>query len=291
MERWPNFFIVGAPKAGTTSLYAYLKDIPGIYMSPVKEPKFFNESYINPGLPEKKRLDKKKYLSLFNGVEDEKFLGDASPSYLVDPKTPERIHNVSPDAKILISLRDPVERLFSSYLMLIRNGKYKRPFREEIENSIKNRPTWVDRGTYFERVKRFLDVFGSEQVKIFIFEEWIKNPKNTVREILQFLGINYEIDHIIEDVYNPFSVSRGSAATSILSSAKIKRFGEKFFSPSTRRILRDKILTIKPEKPKMEKKDRDFLIDFYKDDVKKLENFLGRKLPWKNFSSMITESE
>jgi len=289
MEKWPNFFIVGAPKAGTTSLYEYLKDIPGIFMSPVKEPKYFSEVHIVPGFSQKKRLDKKQYLSLFNRVKDEKIIGEASPGNLMDPKAPFLIHDINPTAYILISLRDPVARLFSSYLMYIRIGNFHLSFHEEIENSMKNRPRWLESGRYYDSVKRYLELFGSKHVKTLIFEEWIKNPTNTVQEILQFLGINYEIDHFNEEAHNPFSVSRGSVATSIMGSGKIKGLVEKYLSSSTRRILKEKILTNKQEKPKMEKKDRDFLIDFYKDDVKKLANLLGRKLPWRNFTSDITD--
>jgi len=118
MERWPNFFIVGTAKAGTTSLYEYFKDIPGIYMSPVKEPSYFSHALIPPGAPKRKRIqNKNEYLKLFEDVKNEKVIGEASPGYLVYPEVAKWIHEIAPTAKILISLRDPVERLFSSYLM------------------------------------------------------------------------------------------------------------------------------------------------------------------------------
>jgi len=283
MEKWPNFFIVGANKAGTTSLYEYLKDIPGIYMSPVKEPKYFSEAHNVPGFPRKRR-NEEQYFSLFNGVKDEKIIGEASSDYLGDPKAPFSIHDINPTANILISLRDPVERLFSAYLMYIKFGYFKASFCQEIENSMKNYPMWMERGIYFDSVKRYLELFGTKHVKILIFEEWIKNPKNTVQEILQFLGINYEINDFKEEIYNPFLVSRGSIAKWVFRRKKIGGFAQKYLPSSTRRILKEKILTYKAEKPKMEKKDRDFLIDFYKDDVKKLANLLGQKLHWRNFT-------
>ena len=108
LERWPNFFIVGAPKAGTSSLYAYLNEIPGIFMSPKKEPNYFSENTIPNDHPIKPIRDKKKYLELFKGVKGEKIIGEASTSYLADPEAPKLIHEACPDAKILISLRDPV---------------------------------------------------------------------------------------------------------------------------------------------------------------------------------------
>ena len=130
---WPNFFIVGAPRSGTTSLYEYLKEVPEVFMSPVKEPNFFNLSVENDLFLSKPIREKKKYLDLFKNVKDEKAIGEASPTYLWDPKTPKLIHEIIPDAKIIISLRDPVERTFSHYLMYFRNGIMKDSFYNELQ--------------------------------------------------------------------------------------------------------------------------------------------------------------
>jgi len=85
---WPNLFIVGAQKAGTTSLYEYLKEIPGVFMSPIKEPHFFSHASIkNPW--QTPINNEKDYLNLFKNVKDEKIIGEASPTYLSDPNTPD----------------------------------------------------------------------------------------------------------------------------------------------------------------------------------------------------------
>jgi len=117
VSEWSNFFIVGAPKAGTTSLYQHLKNIPQIFMSPVKEPNFFSITNIPEDHYLKPIMNSEKYLSRFNGVLNEKIFGEATTLYLSDPKTPNLILKKSPNAKILISLRDPVERLFSNHLI------------------------------------------------------------------------------------------------------------------------------------------------------------------------------
>jgi len=179
-EKWPNFFIAGSLKAGTTSLHAYLNNIPGIYMSPVKEPKYFLVSnfykYRHPPI-----RDKKKYLKLFEKAREEKIIGESSPQYLLDPQTPKLIHQIVPQAKILISLRDPVERFFSHYLMQIRTGRIKTTFSEEIDLLFKKitdeKLDYIkrDSGLYSKDVKRYLDIFGNKQVKIIILEEFIKN--------------------------------------------------------------------------------------------------------------------
>jgi len=290
MERWPNFFIVGAPKAGTTTLYDYLKDISGIFLSPVKEPKYFSNR-----IPSKKVRfvetvqDKKEYLKLFDKVKDEKILGEASPSYLADIESPRLIHEVSPNARILITLRDPIERLYSNYLMQFRNGRITGTFIEEIKRSlnqkIKNKPHLVfETSLYSKNVKRYFEIFGEKQVKIIIFEEWIKNPKKTIEEILNFLGLPNRISNFQVRKDNVFVAPKERMSKRLLGSAKLRNIAYKTLSQSSRTSL--KKLLVKPsKKPKMEPTDIKILIQFYKDDVKTLENLLDKKLPWKNFET------
>ncbi len=296
METWPNFFIVGTPKAGTSSLYEYLKQIPGIYMSPNKEPNYFSITLVSAnGRDYKPIRDKKEYLSLFSKVKNEKIIGEATQSYLLDPEAPKLIHEVSPNARILISLRDPVERIFSLCLMLIRQGRLKISFHDAIHQALNQdiisdgiikkliRDHALGGGKYTESVKRYQDIFGIDQVKIIFFEEWTKEPKKTVEEILNFLGLNYNIDDFHSEVYNPFGISRGAVATSILANQKITTFANKILPLSTKNFLKEKFLIKKVPKPKMDEKDQELLVNFYRDDVEKLQNLLSRKLPWKNF--------
>src|SRR5690348_14769120 len=110
-EKWPNFFIVGAQRAGTTSLYRYLNTAPGVYMSPVKEPNYFAATLKT--LVDAKAVrathtrfirDKDAYLELFKAAKDEIAVGEASPNYLWDPLAPELIREVAPCARIIMSL-------------------------------------------------------------------------------------------------------------------------------------------------------------------------------------------
>jgi len=191
LETWPNFFIVGAIKAGTSSLYAYLKEIPGIYMSPVKEPNYFSVSTISDNHRVNPIRQEQQYFKLFSKVKDEKIIGEASPNYLIDPQAPDLIHKVSPNAKILISLRDPIERLFSYYLMIVRLGDTHKSFQDEVHEVLKlDHPEksylGLRGGLYYEAVKRYYSTFGEKQVKIIIFEEFIKNPKKNCRRCIKF---------------------------------------------------------------------------------------------------------
>ena len=136
MEKWPNFFIVGAPRAGTTSLYEYLKQTKGIFMPSIKDPDFFAVETDLDFAVLKQIKDKKEYLKLFENVKDEIAIGEASPTYLHDPKAPKLIHDAVPNAKIIISLRDPVERANSYFSNLVSSGTASESFSDCIRNGI-----------------------------------------------------------------------------------------------------------------------------------------------------------
>src|SRR5215469_12354579 len=164
----PNFFIAGAPKAGTTSLYHYLDQHPQIYMSPIKEPSYFSleirlENF-GPDMQELTRRDMpflreyldgpmttkrwggpitrwEDYLRLFRGVQEEAAIGEASVCYLWSETAPRHIAEKVPEAKILLILRDPTERAFSHYLHAVSGGITQGTFREYVELDLRCRNT------------------------------------------------------------------------------------------------------------------------------------------------------
>jgi len=289
MEVWPNFFIVGAPRAGTTSLYFYLKQVPEIYMSEVKEPNYFSVCSVPKNHYMKPIRDKNEYLSLFKKAKDRKIVGEGTTLYLSDPEASKLIHQIIPHARIIIMLRDPVERIFSQYLLEIRTGGLKLSFHEELQIELKHRRDrskpilGLKFGLYSESVKRYLDIFGREQVKTLIFEEFTQNTKGTVKEILKFLGLNSSINNFEDSAHNPFSVARGSVVQYMLRNKTITKMARKVIPSSARRFLREEILVKKPPKPKMAEEDMETLVKFYHDDVRRLQTVLKRKLPWTNF--------
>src|SRR5215469_13417957 len=121
---WPSFFIVGAANSGTTSLYGYLKQHPDVFMPALKEPHYFAQ--VTPSHKQRHLRtiirNQAAYLRLFHRADGCKAIGEASPSYLWDANAPYRIARAIPDAKIIILLRDPVERAYSHYLMDVREG-------------------------------------------------------------------------------------------------------------------------------------------------------------------------
>ena len=192
-----------------------------------------------------------------------------------------------PKAKIIILLRDPVERAFSHYLMQKGNGVEKKSLHEVITRKIesikngKEEPkTSIDAGLYTTSVKRYLDIFGKDNVKIIIFEEFIKNPRKTVKDVLDFLSVDAEPPKTIEKSFNPYGVPRGKLGEKLLQSKTIKKFSAQIIPQSLRWKLRQKVLLKKESKPKLSDEDRTMLENFYKNDVKNLKNLLKIEFPW-----------
>src|SRR5215210_5286768 len=135
----PNFIIVGAAKAGTTALYWYLSEHPAVYMSPVKETFYFAYGVDEAGRllygdPEVHRFPVKtlrEYEALFAAAGDASAIGEASPIYLECPQSAGRIRELIPAARIVASLRQPVDRAYSDYIMYLRRrGRRLDPVRD-----------------------------------------------------------------------------------------------------------------------------------------------------------------
>jgi hypothetical protein len=291
-EIWPNFFIVGAQKAGTTSLYFYLKEIPQVYMSPVKELFYFAPHAVQTSVVDVIR-DKKEYLKLFKNARGYVAVGEATPIYLWDPDAPKLIHQTVPHARIIIILRDPIERAYSNYLMKMKYSGMKSSFYDELIRDYKSQEKlfgrsqlYVEFGMYYKQVKRYFDIFGREQVKVIMFEEFVQHPEQSVNEVLAFLGVNYTVTEIREQ-YNPYSVPRSPLALWIfgffswLRARNIKFYKILALLPdSLVESAPEKILFKRKQKPKIEPKAVKFLQEIYRDDIIRLESLLGRSLPW-----------
>ena len=201
----PNFLVIGAAKSGTTSLYHYLKQHPEIYMSPVKEPYFF--SFINKKPKFKGPLDEnvnkiiitklEDYERLFKGVTTEKAIGECSNSYLYLPESAYNIKKIIPDCKIIIILRNPVERAYSHYMQSVMIRKENLPFDEAIKKEDERRNLgWVwffqytGQSMYYKQVKQYLDLFGEERVNVYLFDELKKDPIGLMKKIYNFLEVD-----------------------------------------------------------------------------------------------------
>src|SRR4051794_34967159 len=117
----PNFLIIGAAKAGTTSLYHYLRQHPDVYMSTIKEPNYFCFEEQLPEYAPVRTLA--EYESLFDGASSQPAVGEASTQYLNSAAAPRRIANILPNVRLIVSLRNPADRAYSSYLGRVWGGR------------------------------------------------------------------------------------------------------------------------------------------------------------------------
>ena len=214
-------------------------------------------------------------------------VGEASPSYLWDPDSPKLIHQAVPTARIIIMLRDPIERAYSHYLMDVKFGAHdkKSSFYQELMRGYKSQEKTYDKlrlyvefGMYYEQVKRYFDEFGRQQVKVIIYEEFIQHPEQTVNDVLAFLGVNYTVTAIRKQ-HNPYSVARSPSSVWVFSFFRWLRARGIKTSKLTTLLpfsltwsLEEKLLFKKAQKPKMEPEAFGFLQEIYHDDVLKLES-------------------
>lgn len=195
----PNLFIVGAPKSGTTAWVEYLRTHPRIFFPEVKEPYHFCSD-----LPAEWRMtDRNEYLHLFDASGDAAIAGEASVWYLFSEVAAANIREFSPDARIIILLRDQVHQLPSLHNQLVFNGveniaDFGEAWRMSGRRDRSNMPPrsterrlldYREQGRFGPQVERYFAEFPSEQIRVFHFSDWTRDPRSTYVEILQFLGL------------------------------------------------------------------------------------------------------
>ena len=282
--RKPDFFIVGAAKSGTTSIYEFLKAHPEAFLPSVKEPNFFSHKEISAQNLYYNNVDVtslNEYLNLFEKSEREKVLGESSVSYLFYPECPKRIHAFNPEAKIIIVLRDPKRRAYSHYLMDKKLGFVNKGFQEAItDRSEENKlyyQQFVELGLYFQQVRNYLNVFPKEQVKVYLFEDLIYDTAATLKDLQRFLGVQ---DGLIENKlshHNP-SLESKSSFISWLYKKKAIRKALKAITPKGSKNLIFKFAFNKPSNSSYPKESENTLMEIYKEDIIKLEELIQRDL-------------
>lgn len=287
--QWPNLFVVGVMRGGTTTLSGYLERHPEIFMSPVKEPHFFTKA---GAMLAPRYATEKAYLGLFAGAS-ERIRGEASASYFTDGDSPAAIKRVSPDTKILVILRDPVERAHSHYWHAVGNRRETRTFAEAVRDELAGlRPdgaeTYVKRGFYSEPLRRYLDHFG-DNVHVLFLEELSREPTATMREVFAFLGVDPgAAENLAVERRNEFRLPRGRLASRILRSRRLRGVAARLV-PRRLRPSVEGVLFATGARPAMPEESRALLVDVYASDEDALQSILGRSLPWKRPSGTAGE--
>ncbi len=182
-SRFSDFIIPGYSRCGTTWLYQVLKAHPGIYLPVRKEINFFNRNY-------DRGID--WYAEYYQDKPGGVLAGDISPVYAEVPSVPGRIHDLLPHAKILIVLRNPVDRIYSIYNQLIRDGQLSMSLSEWIDQDFATQISDVHTQYYIDTVSRYLTLFGPDNVRCLIYEDARRDVREYLAGILRFLGLEHE---------------------------------------------------------------------------------------------------
>ena len=309
--RTPNFFLVGAPKTGTSSLYAYLDQHPQIFMSPMKEPHYLaDEVRLGNFSEELRRREEPRlaelrayldgpmtakfstgfvteladYLKLFQGSQGEPVLGEASVCYLWSPTAPGNIARMCPEAKILMILRDPADRAYSQYLQLLTLSQTFLSFRDYIDAGLHSTSTLMGPlypflcfGQYYGQVKRYLQLFPREQIHILFYEDFQRDARGAVGNIFKFLGVNRDFVPDMKVRHMLASVPR-SHVLHRLTGPAARWSALRQISPPRLRSSLKRLLFRPRESMTMDPSDRAFLVDFYREDIGNLSGLLDRDL-------------
>lgn len=300
----PNFFIIGAQKAGTTSLYHYLGQHPQVYMSPIKEPFFFNRELDSEGQvvqrefkghPQRPKFaDLGEYSALFQGAEDATAIGEASPLYIYAMGTPERIQKYVPEARSIALLRNPADRAYSAFLHAVRIGvepltDFAEALRAE-EGRVRDDWHHVfhyrNRGLYYSQIKRYYEVFGRERVGVWFYEDLRDDPAKVVQSVFSFLEVDDSFTPDTSSRHNPAGVPQNGTTARALMKATDTTVGtiRKALPPTSRvipsifkvrRAVQSRIFTVPPH---IDPELREELISEYREDVLKLQELIGRDL-------------
>jgi len=222
----PNFFIVGAAKAGTTSFFEYLAQHPQVYVPFCKEPHYFSRAP-HPAIAK----NDAEYEKLFAESAGSKAVGEASVTYLADPEAAGRIHRLIPGARIIVFLRHPVKRAYSAWWQMYNLGYENLPFEDALDKEQERFDSASFRGTcpvhytfylyfrngcYAPAVQRYVDLFGRDMVKVYIFEQAVSRLEETCRDLFSFLDIDSRFKPDLK-VHNASQVARNRTMQQLLA--------------------------------------------------------------------------
>ena len=296
----PNFIIAGFPKCGTTSLHHYLNEHPEIFMPEQKELHFFTFkilSKLKNGpkdelVKETQINSSEKYLSYFQNVKKEIAIGDASPSYINYPSEFLKIKKYLNDPKVIIILRDPINRAYSNYLHLKREHRETMSFEDAIgaeEERIKNKYSdfWYYKfnSTYYQKIVKAKTTFSN--VLILTIEELDKDPIITMKKVYKFLGVNNNFSFkIISEKFNVGGNYKKNFVTKLFfQPSKFKNRIKRFIKPTSflKIILMRLTLIVRIKPEKIDQNLIEELKSYFKNDVENLKKLDVNISNWKEY--------
>ncbi|MCF6252180.1 MAG: sulfotransferase [Methylococcaceae bacterium] len=293
----PNFLIIGAPRSGTTSLYAALRQHPEIYFSEFKEPWFFSlidkeTCFAGPGDNNHKRINKyEDYEKLFLDVRNEKVFGEASTLYLHCDKAPIKIKKHIPNVKLIVILRNPVDRAFSNYQQHLQLGResvkdFRSALEEEDARKVKGwSPFWLykELGFYNKQLKNYLRYFDKSQLKVFLYEDLVNDQTALYRSVFEYLDVDSSFSPVIAGRINSSGKPNSKLLHYFLSETNvIKTSIAKVMHPKIRHFISSKISVLRDynlsKDQYIDESLRHNLMLEYKHDILELQELLKRDL-------------
>ena len=290
----PSFFIVGAPKCGTTALASFLTEHKDIFFSPLKEPNYFATDFHKKMRP---ISSKKEYLSLFKNVEKNQLCGEGSIWYLYSKDAIKNIYNFNENAKIIIMIRNPADMIYSLHNQKL-NSKdedvenferafklsWKREKGHYVPKKCKEKTTlyYHKIANYYEQLKNVYKYFPKDQVKIILHDDFKKNNLKIYKEVLKFLTIKYDGRRSFEKI-NESSVERSRILGTFIKRpprflVKIFKYTKKFgFRAQNVQKSIIKFNTLYIERKPLDNKMRIMINNQYKESVYKLFDILNNK--------------
>ncbi len=289
----PNFLVAGVPKAGTTSLWKNLRQHPDVFLPKVKEPRFFIDA--PDGWVRSKRIETlDAYRSLFEPVTSETAVGEVSPGYFPSQKAPGRIRETLGCPKVILVLRNPVERAFSHFVFSLQKGlepetaTFESAIEDEtvrVGDSVRHRP-YVYIGFYYQHLQRWTSLFNRSSIKLLFFEDLKDDEVAFTQEVYDFLDVDDSFEPDTGIKYAKSGIPRSRHLHSVLTDTgrlrtKVKRWCRDWILDDIRSLLspfREKLKNWNLDKPELPDRQYRELAEQYRSDVHQLENEIGRNL-------------
>ena len=291
----PNFLIIGAPKAGTTAIYAYLSQHPQVFTSELKEPAFFaweggEPRFAGPHNARPARYnvrDIERYRQLFRKVENRPRAGEASTIYMYAPQAAGRIHHYIPHAKLIAVLRDPVDRAYSAYRHLVRDGRETLTFEQGLAAEPSRiaanwRPGYYYKqvGFYCAQLRRYFELFRREQIAVYTYDEFKTDPQAVMKAMFTFLEVDSDFNPDMSIRHNVSGVPRSRLLHRILGHpSRIKDLARRLLPAGAARLNATLInRNIEVAGPRMAPETERALRAEYREDILQLESLIGQDL-------------
>lgn len=212
----PNFLVIGVHKSGTTSLHHYLRQHPQIFIPADKGTNYYWAEGLAQGRHEIPRTFD-EYARAFIDANDASAIGEICPQYFNSLTAAARIHADLPDVKLVVSLRDPVARAYSDHLGRIRVLRETRSLAEATEPG----QSILEDGFYAPKLQRYFDLFPREQFHLMLYDDFVKNPAETLRSLFRFLGVDPDQPIFMGTRHNPAASPRSRVLNRVLWNAAV----------------------------------------------------------------------